>query len=331
MAKGQDQINDNSASLNFDWSEEQYDDYDASLAIKQQAERLETIQLPIDIGVIFEPALFNSLSENYKDFFELPLDELNIEIGKLPQVLGNIQPIIVESYVEKGDVEVFLYLFSPNYNILDKLLIYNNEYTFSDVTSSIGHYNARHFFYIDKEFNITIKRLYPDESLEIRQYKISPKGKFEEQQITNSCHLDTQLKDKNINSEKSLLLTPYSNKNHLKPYDWGYLRDVLETTLTLNVDEKQLCINYLDAHQATFGKANAKEFLADDELYAQLVDKLKKYNIDISQHIEYVQFDNIQNSVLTKYLINGNKAIYMNNILFIVGGDYFAVYRQPKK
>ena len=99
--------------------------------------------------------------------------------------------------------------------------------------------------------------------------------------------------------------------------------------LTLMPKEKVFCIDYQRSFPITFGKMSSKKFFNNNELYQRYVTNFKRYNIDISKELEYIVFDNIDKSPLAKFLLNGNKAIYMKDTLFFVGENYFAAYRQP--
>lgn len=101
-------------------------------------------------------------------------------------------------------------------------------------------------------------------------------------------------------------------------------------TMTLNIEENIFCLNYQQSFPITLNKINAKKFFNNENLYQQQVENFKKVGIDISNELEYITFQNIENTRLTNFLLNGNQAIYMDNKLFFVGENYFAFFWQPK-
>lgn len=76
---------------------------------------------------------------------------------------------------------------------------------------------------------------------------------------------------------------------------------------------------------------SSKKFFNNNELYQWYIEKFKRYNIDISEELQYITINNIEKTPISKFLLNGNKAIYMEDTLFIVGENHFAAYRQPNE
>lgn len=101
-------------------------------------------------------------------------------------------------------------------------------------------------------------------------------------------------------------------------------------TMTLNIEENIFCLNYQRSFSITLNKINSKKFFNNENLYQQQVENFKKVGIDISNELVYITFQNIENTRLTNFLLNGNQAIYMDNKLFFVGDNYFAFFWQPK-
>lgn len=254
----------------------------------------------------------------------------NISGVKLPIIHNNIMPIIIEGVQENNEMITYLYLFSDNYDLLDKILLKNpngltrkNPET-DDLAKGFIYYS------IDENYLIERQQRFADETLEIQHYQITKEGRFQEIPVTSNCYSKFASKIKKKHSKDSLLLTSYQGNNYLR-FAHGQDIDEFESkTLTLNLTEKTFCINYQQSFPVLFGKMDSKQFFGDEKLYQQHVENFKSYNIDISNELDYITFENIENTSLAKFLLNGNQAIYMDNTLFFVSESNFTSYRQPK-
>ncbi|OCG46159.1 hypothetical protein A9G28_10715 [Gilliamella sp. Fer1-1] len=248
---------------------------------------------------------------------------------KLPQINNVINPILITGTQENEEQIIYLYLLSEQYDFLDKIILKNYYGATRDEATNMypagfGGYN------IDKNYSIERQQRFEDETIEIQHFQITKEGKFQEIPVTSNCYSKWATKDPNKHSARSLLLTSKQANNYLR-FEGGQLEELDSATLTLNANEKKLCVNYQQVYPVNFGKTNSKQFFDNEALYQQQVENFKKYHIDISNELEYVTFENIDELPIAKFLLNGNQAIYMNNTLFIVGKDYFVAYRQPTK
>lgn len=253
----------------------------------------------------------------------------NISGIKLPVIHNKIRPILIEGIQENGEIITYLYLFSNSYDLLDKILLKNsngltrkNPET-DDLAKGFIYYN------IDKNYLIERQQRFANETIEIQHYQITKDGKFKEVPVTSNCYKEFASKDNNIHSKKSLLLTSNQGNDYLR-FANGLDYDEFESSiLTFKPNEKNFCIDYQQSFPVTFGKINSKKFFNNNELYQQHVINFKSYDIDISEELEYITIHNIEKTPFSKFLLNGNQAIYMKNILFFVSENHFAAYRQP--
>ncbi|MCO6523975.1 MAG: hypothetical protein J6562_02995 [Candidatus Schmidhempelia sp.] len=291
----------------------------------KETKNLKEINFSINTSIYFDFPSFTSIPAHFKTFLTLPQDVREIKAAKLSSLLPNIHPIFISNYLESGDVELYLYIFSNDYKLRDKLFIYSDE---SPIRSSLAcnRYMAGRNFYINKDYLIDIQHRYEDESMKISQYQITKDGYIKQKPITSSCYL----KEKG-NSDTSVMLTAYQANNYLRPYYGTNLSELADShlTLTLNTKNNQLCINYYQPYSASFGKQNSRKFFGNEAFYQQQVANFKRHGIDISQELTYVKFEQIQQSPLAAFLLNGDKAIYMKETFFLVGQDYFMAFRQP--
>ncbi|MWN91364.1 hypothetical protein GQ597_11735 [Gilliamella sp. Pra-s65] len=248
---------------------------------------------------------------------------------KLPVLHNRIRPILIEGLQRNGEMITYLYLFSDNFDVLDKIILKNpNGLTrknseIDDLAQGFIYYN------IDKNYQIERQQRFTDETIEIQHYKIAKDGKFREIPVISNCYKEFATKNNNIHSKKSLLLTNKQGNNYLR-FAHGLDYDQFESTiLTLNPNEEKLCVNYQQAYSISFGKVNSKQFFGDDELYQQHVENFKSYDIDISNELEYITIHGFEKTPFSKFLLNGNQAIYMKNTLFFVSENHFTAYRQP--
>ncbi|KFA57986.1 hypothetical protein A9G34_02070 [Gilliamella sp. Choc4-2] len=295
-------------------------------------------QLPIiavpfnadDAFILYRDEVLKKLSIHYKNFLDLPWSATDIYGAKFSPISSIINPIFIDVFWDSGEADSFLYLFSSDYKVLDKLLIFSYITTTRGGPGGDGQAVGYRYFTIDKNYFIERRQRFEDETMEIQHFQVTNKGKFQELPTTSNCYREFAIKDKSQHSAQSLLLTSNQANNYLR-FDGGRLDELDDVTLTFNPNEKTLCVNYQQAYSVTFGKANSKQFFDNEALYQQQVENFKKYHIDISNELEYVTFENIDEQPIAKFLLNGNQAIYMNNTLFIVGKDYFVAYRQPTK
>jgi hypothetical protein len=289
----------------------------------KETQKLKDINLSIDTQIDFDFPSFTDIPAHFKTFLELPLNVQEIKAAKLLPSLPNISPILISKYAESGDVGLYLYLFSENYKLLDKLFIYNDEASTRGSPECNG-YTAGRDFYIDQNYLIDIKHRLEDETMKVTQYQITGDGHFKQQPITSSCYPPKK-------ANKNLLLTTYQANNYLRPYYGTSLPELANAhfILTLSSQDKQLCVNYHQPYPASFGKQNSRAFFGNEILYQQQVANFKRHGIDISEELSYVKFEHIQNSPLATFLLNGDKAIYMQETFFLVGPGYFIAFRQP--
>ncbi|SCC27179.1 hypothetical protein [Gilliamella intestini] len=253
---------------------------------------------------------------------------INLNGIKLPQINNTINPILIIGTQENEEEIIYLYLLSEQFDFLDKIIL-------SSLTGMTRHNSATNDlptgfigYNIDNNYFIERRQRFEDETIEVQHFQVTKEGKFQESPVTSNCYIKFAIKDKNKHSAKSLLLTSKQANNYLR-FDGGRLDELDSITLTLSPNEKKLCVNYQQAYSVTFDKANSKQFFGNEKLYQQQVANFKKYNIDISQELEYVTFKNINKTPLSKFLLNGNQAIYMKNTLFFVSENHFIAYRQP--
>lgn len=296
----------------------------------------EVPQLPIinvpfnsdDAFILNRDETLKKLSIHYKNFLGIPYNGIYLSGAKFPSMSPDLNLIFVDVFWDSGEADSFLYSFSNDYKVLDKLLIFSYRTTTRGGPGGDDQPVGYRYFTIDKNYFIERRQRFEDETIEVQHYQITKKGKFQELPVTSNCYSKFANKDKKIHSTKGLLLTSHQANDYLR-FDGGDLYDLDDVTMTLKPNEKQFCINYQQSYPVTFGKIDAKQFFGDESFYQQQVENFKKYDIDISKDLDYITFDNIKNTPLAKFLWNGNQAIYMKNTLFIVGKDYFASYRQP--
>ncbi|MFQ1006531.1 hypothetical protein [Gilliamella sp. CG22] len=297
----------------------------------KQVPPLATINVPFnanDTFVLYQDHVLKPLSIHFKNFLDLPWFATDISGAKYPSISPIINPILIDVGWDSGDVDSYLYLFSNDYKVLDKLVLFSYRTTTRGGPGGDGQPVGYRYFTIDKNYFIERRQRFEDETIEVQHFQVTNEGKFQELPVTSNCYSKLAVKDNKTHSTKSLLLTSQQANNYMrfKKITFDELDDI---TLTLNPADKKLCVNYQQAYSFTFGKAKSKQLFGNEKLYQQQVENFKEFNIDISDELEYITFDNIDKSPLAKFLLNGNKAIYMNEMLFIVGEDYFAAYRQP--
>ena len=297
----------------------------------KQIPELPTINVPFnadDAFVLYRDDVLKPLSIHFKNFLDLPWFATDISGAKYPSISPTINPIFIDVGWDSGETDSYLYLFSNDYNILDKLVLFSYRTTTRGGPGGDGQPVGYRYFTIDKNYFIERRQRFEDETIEVQHFQVTKEGKFQELPVTSNCYSELAVKDNKTHSTKSLLLTSQQANNYMR-FESKRIDELYGITLTLNPADKNLCVNYQQAHSFTFGKAKSKQLFGDEKRYQQQVENFKEFNIDISDELEYIAFDNIDKSPLAKYLLNGNKAIYMNEMLFIVGEDYFAAYRQP--
>lgn len=297
----------------------------------KQVPLLPIINVPFnanDAFILYQDDVLKNLSIHFKNFLDLPWFATDIFGAKYPSISPIINPIFIDVGWDSGESDSYLYLFSNDYNVLDKLVLFDYRTTTRGGPGGSGYTVGYRYFTIDKNYFIERRQRFEDETIEVQHFQVTKEGKFQELPVTSNCYSELAVKDNNIHSTKSLLLTDKQANNYMR-FESARIDELYGITLTLNPADKKLCVNYQQAHSFTFGKAKSKQLFGDEKLYQQQVENFKKFNIDISNELEYITFDNIDKSPLAKYLLNGNKAIYMNEMLFIVGEDYLAAYRQP--
>ncbi|MCO6551334.1 MAG: hypothetical protein J6580_11760 [Gilliamella sp.] len=296
----------------------------------------EVSQLPIinvpfntkDAYVLYRDEIFKKISIHFKNFLDLPWSAIDIFGAKFSSISSIINPIFIDVAWESGETDSFLYLFSNDYKVLDKLLIFNYRTTTRGGPGGDGQPVGYRYFTIDKNYFIERRQRFEDETIEVQHFQVTKEGKFQELPVTSNCYIDFATKDKNKHSAKSLLLTSKQANSYLR-FDGGKLDEFDRVTLTLNPNEEKLCVNYQQAYSISFGKANSKRFFDNEELYQKNVAIFKEYNIDISNQLEYITIHGFEKTPLSKFLLNGNQAIYMKNTLFFVSDNHFIAYRQP--
>ncbi|MCX8639016.1 hypothetical protein J3U37_02785 [Gilliamella sp. B3172] len=264
----------------------------------------------------------NSLYEQLNNYLT------NLNGIKLPKINNVINPILIIGTQENEEKIVYLYLFSEQFNYSDKIIL-SSQIGMTRHNPATGDLPIGFIYYnIDKNYFIERHQRFEDETIEVQHFQVTKEGKFQELPVTSNCYSELAVKDNKIHSTKSLLLTNKQANNYMR-FESNIFNELYDITLTLNPADKKLCVNYQQAYSFTFGKAKSKQLFGNEKHYQQQVENFKKFNIDISNELEYIIFDNIDKSPLSKFLLNGNKAIYMNEMLFIVGEDYLAAYRQP--
>ncbi|WP_430875302.1 hypothetical protein [Gilliamella sp. G0441] len=297
----------------------------------QQVPPLATINVPfnqVDAFVLYQDHVLKPLSIHFKNFLDLPWFATDISGAKYPSISPIINPIFIDVGWDSGYSESYLYLFSNDYKVLDKLVLFNYLTSTRGGPGGSGYPVGYRYFTIDKNYFIERRQRFEDETIEVQQFQVTKEGKFQELPVTSNCYSKLAVKDNKTHSTKSLLLTSQQANNYMR-FESARIDELYGITLTLNPADKKLCVNYQQAHSFTFGKAKSKQLFGNEKLYQQQVENFKKFSIDISNELEYIIFNNIDKSPLAKYLLNGNKAIYMNEMLFIVGENYLAAYRQP--
>ena len=297
----------------------------------QQVPPLATINVPfnqVDAFVLYQDHVLKPLSIHFKNFLDLPWFATDISGAKYPSISPIINPIFIDVGWDSGYSESYLYLFSNDYKVLDKLVLFNYLTSTRGGPGGSGYPVGYRYFTIDKNYFIERRQRFEDETIEVQQFQVTKEGKFQELPVTSNCYSKLAVKDNKTHSTKSLLLTSQQANNYMR-FESKRIDELDDISLTLNPADKKLCVNYQQAYSFTFGKAKSKQLFGNEKLYQQQVENFKEFNIDISDELEYIVFDNIDKSPLAKFLLNGNKAIYMNEMLFIVGENYFAAYRQP--
>ena len=297
----------------------------------KQVPPLPTINVPFnqdDAFMLYLEDVLKPLSIHFKNFLDLPWFATDISGAKYPSISPIINPILIDVGWDSGDIDSYLYLFSNDYKVLDKLVLFGYRTTTRGGPGGSGYTVGYHYFTIDKNYFIERRQRFEDETIEVQHFQVTKEGKFQELPVTSNCYSELAVKDNKTHSTKSLLLTDKQANNYMR-FESNKFIELYDITLTLNPADKKLCVNYQQAYSFTFGKAKSKQLFGNEKLYQQQVENFKKFNIDISNELEYITFDNIDKSPLAKYLLNGNKAIYMNEMLFIVGENYLAAYRQP--
>ena len=302
-------------------------------SFSKELTQLPIIEAPVNDKDVFNLYMENSLKEipaHYKKYLDIPSYEGDyILAAKLPSIFSNINPYIISYVMESGENDSYLYLFSDNDKVSDKLMIFSYRTTTRGGPGGYGLPVGYRYFNIDKNYSIERRQRFEDETIEIQHYQVNQNGKFKEIPVTSECYNQFPPKDKKKHSSKSLLLSNFQANNYLR----SYLEDknnFYDMTMTLNIEENIFCINYQQSFPITLNKINTKKFFNNEHLYQQQVENFKKVGIDISNELEYITFQNIENTRLTNFLLNGNQAIYMDNKLFFVGENYFAFFWQPK-
>lgn len=293
--------------------------------------QLPIINVPFntdDAFILNRDEVLKKLSIHYKNFLGIPWEGIYLSGARFLPISPDLNLIFIDVFWDSGEADSFLYLFSSDYKVLDKLLMFNYITTTRGGPGGDGQAVGYRYFTIDKNYFIERRQRFEDETMEIQHFQVTNKGKFQELPTTSNCYREFAIKDKSQHSAQSLLLTSNQANNYLR-FDGGRLDELDDVTLTFNPNEKTLCVNYQQAYSVTFGKANSKQFFGNDELYQKHIANFKEHDIDISDELTYITIDNIKNTLLSKFLLHGNQAIYMNNTLFIVGEDYFVAYRQP--
>ncbi|OCG18693.1 hypothetical protein [Gilliamella sp. WF3-4] len=299
----------------------------------KEVSQLSIINVPFnaeDAYILYRDEVLKKLSIHYKNFLGIPWQGVYLSGARFSPISPDLNLIFIDVFWDSGEADSFLYLFSSDYKLLDKLLIFSYRTTTRGGPGGDGQPVGYHYFTIDKNYSIERQQRFEDETIEIQHFQITKEGKFQEIPVTSNCYSKWATKDPNKHSPRSLLLTSKQANNYLR-FEGGQLEELDSATLTLNANEKKLCVNYQQVYPVNFGKTNSKQFFDNEALYQQQVENFKKYHIDISNELEYVTFENIDELPIAKFLLNGNQAIYMNNTLFIVGKDYFVAYRQPTK
>src|SRR5699024_2279869 len=111
----------------------------------------------------------------------------------LPDINKKIYPILIQGYTESGETELYLYLFSDKYAVLDKVLL--NDY----ITTSRGGKNGltvgHIYFSIDEKYQITVWQRFNNESIEIKRYQITEAGRFLEIPMDTPCFTEFTAND----------------------------------------------------------------------------------------------------------------------------------------
>ena len=302
-------------------------------SFSKELTQLPIIDTPLNDYDLYELDKEDSLKEipvHYKKYLDIPSYEgEDILAAKLPSISSNINPYIISYVMDSGERDSYLYLFSDDDKVLDKLLIFSYITTTRGGPGGYGLPVGYRYFNIDKNYSIERRQRFEDETIEIQHYQVNQNGKFKEIPVTSECYNQFPPKDKNKHSSKSLLLSNFQANNYLRSY-LEDKNDFYDMTMTLNIEENIFCLNYQQSFPITLNKINAKKFFNNENLYQQQVENFKKVGIDISNELEYITFQNIENTRLTNFLLNGNQAIYMDNKLFFVGENYFAFFWQPK-
>ncbi|WP_392553084.1 hypothetical protein RHO14_04265 [Orbus wheelerorum] len=274
---------------------------------------------------------FGSSSKNFRQFLAIPFitDDFTYLGVKLKNNVDTIIPVLIIYYPDSGQ-EVNLYLFSNQYQVLDQLLLssYERE-AFTDLPAQNSHEDAD--FVINENNQIDIHYKYYDGKMLFKRYQVTNLEKIEELPVSSSCYAGS-LKEGYTDSSKSLLLTKEQVNNYLRfDNNFSSIENMPNTLLSLNIQNQQLCVDYLNSYSFKVNSMNTRDFFNNDELYQQQLTNFKKIGIDITDNIQYLEFSDANIKKLLPWLIQGNKAIYINNKLFLVGEKFFIILNQPTK
>ena len=298
---------------------------------KEIASQLPVIKIPLNHNDSFElyrDDLLKRIPIDFKVFLNIPEEVDDILGAGLPSIIHGVNPLFIDAIRESGEADLYIYIFSDDYKVIDKLLVFSYRTTTRGGPGGSGQAVGYRYFTMDENYFIERRQRFEDETMEVQHFQVTKEGKFQELPVSSSCYSQLAIKDNKKHSTKSLLLTDKQANNYMRSKS-ERLNELDSITLTLNPNEKKLCVNYQQVYSVSFGKISSRQLFGDEKIYQQQAENFKKYNVDISNDLKYIEFKNIEQTPLAKFLLNGNRAIYMNDMLFIVGKNYFVAYRQP--
>ena len=126
-------------------------------SFSKELTQLPIIETPVNDKDVFNLYMENSLKEiptHYKKYLDIPSYEGDyILAAKLPSISSNINPYIISYVMESGEDDSYLYLFSDNDKVSDKLMIFSYRTTTRGGPGGYGLPVGYRYFNIDKNYN----------------------------------------------------------------------------------------------------------------------------------------------------------------------------------
>ncbi|MWP48084.1 hypothetical protein, partial [Gilliamella sp. Pas-s27] len=131
-----------------------------------------------DAYVLYRDEILKKISIHFKNFLDLPWDAIDIFGAKFSSISSIINPIFIDVAWESGETDSFLYLFSNDYKVLDKLLIFSYRTTTRGGPGGDGQPVGYRYFTIDKNYFIERRQRFEDETIEVQHFQVTKEGKF---------------------------------------------------------------------------------------------------------------------------------------------------------